>query len=126
MDRDRWSANIQDNSKCHTDLGFPLTVGSDCTVGHNVILHGCTLEDGVLVGMGSTVMNGATIRRGGVVSVGSVITEGKEFPEYSLIIGAPARVIRPLDATLIERMARPAESYVAKSTRYKKGLRPIG
>jgi carbonic anhydrase/acetyltransferase-like protein (isoleucine patch superfamily) len=118
-------ANVQDNSTCHTDLGYPLIIGKDCTVGHNVILHGCTLEDGVLVGMGSIVMNGATIRRGSVIGAGSVITEGKEFPQYSLIIGAPARVIRPLDASQIERMARPAETYVAQSARYNIGLRRI-
>ena len=91
-------SNVQDNSTCHTDRGFPLTIGKNCTVGHNVILHGCTLEDGALVGMGSIVMNGARIGRGSIVGAGSVITEGKEFPEYSLIIGSPARVVRTLDA----------------------------
>ena len=91
-------SNVQDNSTCHTDLGFPLTIGKNCTVGHNVILHGCTLEDGALVGMGSIVMNGARIGRGSIVGAGSVITEGKEFPEHSLIIGSPARVIRTLVA----------------------------
>ena len=91
-------SNVQDNSTCHTDLGFPLTIGKNCTVGHNVILHGCTLEDGALVGMGSIVMNGARIGRGSIVGAGSVITEGKEYPEYSLIIGSPARVIRTLVA----------------------------
>ena len=91
-------SNVQDNSTCHTDLGFPLTIGKNCTVGHNVILHGCTLEDDALVGMGSIVMNGARIGRGSIVGAGAVITEGKQFPEHSLIIGAPARVIRTLDA----------------------------
>ena len=81
------SSNVQDNSTCHTDLGFPLKIGKGCTVGHNAILHGCTIEDGALVGMGSIIMNGARIGRGSIVGAGSVITEGKQFPEYSLIIG---------------------------------------
>ena len=83
------NSNVQDNATCHTDMGFPLTIGKNCTVGHNVILHGCTIEDDALVGMGSIVMNGARIGRGSIVGAGSVITEGKQFPEYSLIIGSP-------------------------------------
>jgi carbonic anhydrase/acetyltransferase-like protein (isoleucine patch superfamily) len=119
-------ANVQDNSTCHTDLGFPLTIGKDCTVGHNVILHGCTLEEGALVGMGSIVMNGAIIRRGSIVGAGAVITEGKAFPEYSLIIGTPARVMRTLDPAQVERMGSTAKSYVANGARFKKGLKRIG
>src|SRR6266404_7342167 len=102
-------SNVQDNSTCHTDRGFPLTIGTNCTVGHNVILHGCTLEDGALVGMGSIVMNGAKIGRGSVVGAGLVITEGKEFPEYSLIIGSRARVIRTLSPEQGTAMGRGAE-----------------
>ena len=120
------NSNVQDNSTCHTDPGFPLVIGKNCTVGHNVILHGCTLEDGALVGMGSIVMNGAKIGRGSVVGAGAVITEGKEFPEHSLIIGAPARVIRTLDAAQVERMGGAARSYVANGPRYVKGLKRIG
>lgn len=119
-------ANVQDNATCHTDIGFPLTIGKNCTIGHNVILHGCTLEEGALVGMGSIVMNGARIRRGSIVGAGSVITEGKEFPEYSLIIGAPARVIRTLDPAQVERMGSAAGFYQLKSPLYKKGLKKIG
>ncbi len=119
-------SNIQDGSTCHTDLGFPLTVGKNCTVGHNVILHGCTLEDGALVGMGSIVMNGAKIRRGSIVGAGAVITEGKEFPEYSLIIGAPARAIRTLDPAHVERAGDTVEFYVGNGPRFKKGLKRIG
>ena len=81
------NANVQDNSTCHTDMGFPMTIGKNCTIGHNVILHGCTIEEGALIGMGSIVMNGARIGRGSIVGAGSVITEGKQFPEHSLIIG---------------------------------------
>jgi len=120
------NSNVQDNATCHTDPGFPLSIGKNCTVGHNVILHGCTLENGALVGMGSIVMNGAKIGRGSVVGAGAVITEGKEFPEHSLIIGAPARVIRTLDAAQVERMGSAARSYVKNGPRYVKGLRKIG
>jgi carbonic anhydrase/acetyltransferase-like protein (isoleucine patch superfamily) len=119
-------SNVQDNATCHTDLGFPLTIGKNCTVGHNVILHGCTLEDGALVGMGSIVMNGARIRRGSIVGAGAVITEGKEFPEHSLIIGAPARVNRTLDPAQVERMGGAAKFYVANGPRFKNGLKRIG
>jgi carbonic anhydrase/acetyltransferase-like protein (isoleucine patch superfamily) len=120
------NSNVQDNSTCHTDLGFPLTIGKNCTAGHNVILHGCTLEDGALVGMGSIVMNGARIRRGSIVGAGSVITEGKEFPERSLIIGVPARVIRTLDPAQVEKMGDAARAYMRNGPRFKKGLKKIG
>jgi len=119
-------SNVQDNSTCHTDPGFPLVLGKNVTIGHNVILHGCTVEDGALIGMGSIVMNGAKIGRNSIVGAGSVITEGKEFPENSLIIGAPARVIRTLDAGQAERAARPAQSYQRNGPRFKKGLKKIG
>lgn len=119
-------SNIQDNSTCHTDPGFPLVVGKNVTVGHNVILHGCTLEDDSLVGMGAIVMNGAKIGRGAVVGAGSVITEGKQFPEYSLIIGSPARVIRTLTPEQATAMGRAAKSYQIRGPQFKKGLRKIG
>ncbi|OAF19924.1 gamma carbonic anhydrase family protein [Bradyrhizobium neotropicale] len=119
-------SNVQDGSTCHTDLGFPLHIGKNCTVGHNVILHGCTIEDGALVGMGSIVMNGAKIGRDSIVGAGSVITEGKEFPERSLIIGSPARVIRTLDDTQVQRMGSAAKFYVANGPRFNKGLKRIG
>src|SRR5438105_11088427 len=115
------NSNIQDNSTCHTDIGFPLTIGKDCTVGHNVILHGCTIEDGALIGMGSIVMNGARIGRGSIVGAGAVITEGKQFPEYLLIIGAPARVVRALDAAQVAAMGSAARFYVGNGPRYNKG-----
>ncbi|OAF06054.1 gamma carbonic anhydrase family protein [Bradyrhizobium centrolobii] len=119
-------SNVQDGSTCHTDLGFPLVIGKNCTVGHNVILHGCTIEDDALVGMGSIVMNGAKIGRNSIVGAGSVITEGKEFPERSLIIGSPARVIRTLDGAQVQRMGSAAKFYVANGPRFKKGLKRIG
>ncbi len=120
------NSNVQDNCTCHTDLGFPLTIGANCTIGHNVILHGCTVENGALIGMGAVVMNGARIGRGSVVGAGSVITEGKQFAENSLIIGAPARVIRTLTPAQVAAMAGPAMFYIANGSRYRNGLRRIG
>jgi carbonic anhydrase/acetyltransferase-like protein (isoleucine patch superfamily) len=120
------NSNVQDNSTCHTDRGFPLVIGRNCTVGHNVILHGCTIEDDALVGMGSIVMNGAIIRRNSIVGAGSVITEGKQFPENSLIIGSPARVIRTLEPAQVAAIAGPARFYVGNGPRYKNGLKKIG
>src|SRR5260221_13168752 len=106
------NSNVQDNSTCHTDMGFPLTIGKNCTVGHNVILHGCTLEDGALVGMGSIVMNGARIGRGSIVGAGSVITEGKQLPEHSLIIGTPARGVRTLEPAPAAATGSPTKFYI--------------
>ena len=119
-------ANVQDGSTCHTDLGFPMVIGKNCTVGHNVILHGCTIEEGALIGMGSIVMNGAKIGRDSIVGAGSVITEGKEFPERSLIIGSPARVIRTLTPEQSAAMGRAAKSYQRNGPRFKNGLKKIG
>src|ERR1700712_3679193 len=119
-------STVQDNSTCHTDKGFPLKIGTGCTAGHNVILHGCTIEDGALVGMGSIVMNGARIGRCSIVGAGSVITEGKQFPEHSLIIGSPARVIRTLDPGQVTAMGSAARFYVSNGTRFGKGLKKIG
>ncbi len=119
-------SNVQDNATCHTDAGFPLTIGKNCTVGHNVILHGCTLEDGALIGMGSIVMNGARIGRNSVVGAGSIITEGKAFPENALIIGAPARVVRTLEPAHVTAMGGAATFYAANGPRFTKSLRKIG
>jgi carbonic anhydrase/acetyltransferase-like protein (isoleucine patch superfamily) len=119
------NSNVQDNSTCHTDKGFPLTIGTNCTIGHNVILHGCSIDDGALIGMGSIVMNGARIGKGSVVGAGSIITEGKEFPDSSLIIGAPARVIRTLTPEQSAAMTGAAKFYVANGARFKSGLKQI-
>jgi carbonic anhydrase/acetyltransferase-like protein (isoleucine patch superfamily) len=120
------NSNVQDNATCHTDRGFPMMIGKGCTVGHNVILHGCTLEDGVLVGMGSIIMNGARIGRSSIVGAGAVITEGKQFPEHSLILGAPARVVRTLEPAQLASMGSAARFYVGNGPRYTKGLKKIG
>ncbi|MGB8243980.1 MAG: gamma carbonic anhydrase family protein, partial [Pseudolabrys sp.] len=90
-------SQIQDNATLHTDPGFSMTIGRDCVIGHNVILHGCTVGDNSLIGMGAIMLNGAKIGNNSLVGAGSVVTEGKSFPDNSLIVGAPARVIRTLD-----------------------------
>ena len=120
------NSNVQDNCTCHTDRGFPLTIGDNCTVGHNVILHGCTIEDGALIGMGAIVMNGARIGRNSVVGAGAIVTEGKQFPENSLILGAPARVARTLDAAQIGAMSSAAKFYAQNGPRFAKGVKKIG
>jgi len=119
-------SNVQDNSTLHADPGIPLLIGRNVTVGHNVILHGCTIEDNVLIGMGAIVMNHAIIRTGSIVGAGAVVTEGKEFPAGSLIVGAPARVMRELKPEDQAMLARPAAGYAAKGKMYKAGLKRIG
>ena len=119
-------SNVQDNCTFHTDPGFPMTSGRNCTIGHNVILHGCTIEDGALIGMGALIMNGARSRKDSVVGAGSVITEGKEYPERSLIVGAPARAVRTLTDEQIKALMRGAPHYVNNGRRFKAGLKKIG
>lgn len=120
------NSNVQDNCTCHTDVGFPLTIGANCTIGHNVILHGCTIEDGALIGMGAIVMNGARIGKNSVVGAGAIVTEGKVFPENSLILGAPARVARTLDPAQIAAMSSAAKFYAKNGPRFTKGLKKLG
>jgi carbonic anhydrase/acetyltransferase-like protein (isoleucine patch superfamily) len=119
-------SQIQDNATLHTDMGFPLTIGADCVIGHNVILHGCTIGERVLIGMGAIVLNGARIGAGSLVGAGALITEGKEFPEKSLVVGAPARVIRTLDDAATAAIVAGADFYVRNFKRYAKGMKPVG
>ena len=119
-------SQIQDNSTLHTDLGFPITIGPDCVIGHNVVLHGCTIGAHALVGMGAIILNGAQIGAHCLVGAGALITEGKTFPDRSLIVGSPARVLRPLDEAAAVGIAAGADFYVRNFKRYAKGLRPIG
>ena len=118
-------SNIQENTVMHTDMGFPLTVGADCTIGHAAILHGCVLEDGVLIGMGSTVLNGARIGEGSLVGANALITEGKTFPPRSLIVGAPAVVKRELSEQEVQRLRASAMHYAANAARFRKGLKAV-
>lgn len=119
-------SNVQDNCTFHTDEGFPLSIGRNCTIGHNVILHGCTIEDGALIGMGAVVMNGARIGKGCVVGAGAVVTEGKTYPDNSLIVGAPARVVRTLDPVASAMLFAGADHYVGNGRRFRAGLKKIG
>ena len=119
-------ANIQENCLLHTDMGFPLTVGARCTVGHNVILHGCTVAEDCLIGMGAILLNGARIGKNSIVGAGALVTEKKEFPENSLIVGAPARVARQLDEKALKLIAFSCQVYVDNSARYRNGLKRIG
>ena len=119
-------SNIQEGAVLHSDLGCPLTIGADVTVGHRAILHGCTIGDGALIGMGATVMNGARIGAGSIIGAGALVTEGKEIPEGSLVMGAPAKVIRALDADTRQRLLSSAAHYVDNARRFAKGLRLLG
>ncbi len=118
-------SNVQDGAVLHTDPGFPLTVGSGVTVGHQATLHGCTIGDDSLVGMQAVVLNGATIGRHCVIGAGAVVTEGKEFADRSLIVGCPARSIATVSEEQIEMIERAAESYLQRSQRYRSELTPI-
>jgi len=111
-------SNVQDLSVVHTDLGFPTRVGADCTIGHRAILHGCTIGDNSLVGMGAIVLNGATIGRNCLIGAGALIPEGKEIPDNSLVIGAPGKVVRSLDSDAAARLTLSAARYVANWKRY--------
>ena len=119
-------SQIQDNATLHTDPGFPLTIGSDCVIGHNVVLHGCTIGDNSLIGMGAILLNGARIGANSLVGAGALITEGKEFPDNSVILGAPAKAVRETDEKVRAMIARAADVYVKRWKRYAAGLKRIG
>lgn len=119
-------SNIQDGSVLHTDPGFVLTIGDDVTVGHKVMLHGCTIGANTLVGIGSTVLNGAVIGENCIVGAHALITENKEFPPGSLIVGAPARIARQLDSAEIEQLKQGAAHYVANAAHFREHLKETG
>ena len=116
-------SNVQENCVLHTDIGFPLAIGADCTIGHKAMLHGCTIGDGSLIGMGAIVLNGAKIGRGCLIGAGALITEGKEIPDFSLVMGSPGKVVRTLDAEAQARLLRSAEGYRANAARFRAELR---
>src|SRR5687767_9054089 len=120
------NSNIQDLSVLHADFGVPLTIGDNVTVGHQVMLHGCTIGDGTLIGIQAVVLNNAKIGRNSIVGAGSVVTEGKEFPDNSLIVGAPAKAIRTLDAEQIAKFQTIPQHYVENALRHGKKMKKIG
>jgi len=119
-------SNIQDGSVLHADVGFPMTVGENVTVGHQVMLHGCTIGDGSLIGIGAVVLNGAKIGKHCLVGAGSLVTEGKEFPDGSMILGTPARAVKALTPEQIEGLRMSAKHYTDNAARYRKTLKKIG
>ena len=114
--------NVQENAVLHTDMGYPLTIGTNCTIGHKAMLHGCTIGDGTLIGMGATVLNGAKIGAGCLIGACALITEGKEIPDGSLVMGSPGKVVRQLDETARAKLLASAAGYQANARRFRSGL----
>jgi carbonic anhydrase/acetyltransferase-like protein (isoleucine patch superfamily) len=119
-------SNIQENCVLHTDMGYPLTIGANCTIGHKAMLHGCVIGDGSLIGMGATLLNGARIGEGCLVGACALITEGKQIAQGSLVMGAPGKVVRQLDEIARARLLASAAHYQANAARFAQGLRQIG
>jgi carbonic anhydrase/acetyltransferase-like protein (isoleucine patch superfamily) len=120
------NSNVQDNSVLHADEGQPLTIGENVTVGHQVMLHGCTIGDGALIGIRAVVLNGATIGRNCIVAAGAVVTEGKTFPDGTLILGAPARAVKELTPEQLAQLKHGASHYLANARRFRNQLKKIG
>jgi carbonic anhydrase/acetyltransferase-like protein (isoleucine patch superfamily) len=120
------NSNVQDLVVLHTDPGYPLTVGRNCTIGHKALLHGCTIGDDTLIGINAVVLNGARIGRQCLIGAGALIPEGKEIPDGSLVMGVPGRVVRELTPEQRANLVRMADNYAANFKRYKSGLQPQG
>ena len=120
------NSNVQEGTVMHTDMGYPLDIGKNVTVGHQAMLHGCTIGDGSLVGIQAVILNGARIGKGCLVGAGALVTEGKEFPDHSLIIGAPAKVARQLTPDEVAGLLGAADSYVQRGQLFKTQLKKIG
>jgi carbonic anhydrase/acetyltransferase-like protein (isoleucine patch superfamily) len=118
-------SNIQEGVMVHTDPAYPVVIGSDCTIGHHAIVHGCIIGDNSLVGMGATILNGARIGRNCLVGANALVTEGKDFPDNSLIVGSPAKAIRTLDDDAVERLRQSAARYVENWKRFSRDLRAL-
>ena len=118
-------SNVQENCVMHTDMGYPLTVGENCTIGHKVMLHGCTLGNNTLIGMGATILNGAKIGNNCLIGAGALVTEGKEVPDGSLVMGAPGKVVRQLDDKALEAVTYGAVHYQENMRRYRDELKEV-
>lgn len=118
-------SNVQDGSVLHADVGLPLVVGDNVTVGHKVMLHGCTIGDETLIGIGAIVLNGAKIGKNCVVGAGALVTEGKAFPDGSMIIGSPAKAVRQLTPEQMEGLRLSAKHYIENAQRYRHTLKKI-
>lgn len=119
------NSNIQDGSVLHTDEGVPMKIGANVTVGHLVMLHGCTVGDGSLIGIGSVILNRAVIGKGCIVGANTLIPEGKVFPDHVLIVGSPGKVVRELSAEEVAHLQASAAHYVANAERYRQTLQPV-
>ncbi len=115
-------SNVQENTVMHTDMGYPLTIGADCTIGHKAMLHGCTIGEGSLIGMGATVLNGAKIGKGCLIGAGALVTEGKEIPDGSLVMGSPGKPVRALDDAARAMLIASAEHYRQNMRRFRAEL----
>ena len=118
-------SNIQENCVLHTDMGFPLTIGAGCTIGHKAILHGCTIGENCLIGMGATVLNGAVIGNNCLIGAGALITEGKIIPDGTLVMGVPGKVVRELDAVAIAGLEASANYYFENAARFRRDLKEV-
>ncbi len=118
-------SNVQENCVLHTDMGFPLDIGPNCTIGHKAMLHGCVIGEQSLVGMGATILNGAKIGRNCLIGACALITEGKEIPDNSLVMGSPGKVVRQLDEAAAQRLLVSALNYQQNAKRYAKGLQAV-
>ena len=119
-------SNVQENCVLHTDMGFPLAIGRDCTIGHMAMLHGCSIGRGSLIGMGAILLNGCRIGEGCLIGAGALITEGKFIPDGSLVMGAPGKVVRSLDAAARTKLLQSAAGYQANMRRFRAGLAETG
>ncbi len=117
--------NVQENTVMHTDMGYPLVIGAGCTIGHKAMLHGCTLGENTLIGMGATILNGAKIGKNCLIGAGALVTEGKEIPDGSLVMGAPGKVVRELDEKAIAGLRASALHYQDNMRRFRDGLQAI-